>query len=299
MKVIGLVIVLFLNGLGPIAWALKPDFEKNIKEGYVENKGVKLHYVEMGSGSELIVLLHGFPDYWYTFRDLMEELSVKYKVVALDLRGYNLSDKPKGVENYKIDVVVTDVEALIKKMGAKKAIIIGHDWGGRIAWALGASRPDLVEKLVILSSPHPLCLVQQLKKNKTQKKAREYIHKYYEKDAYKKLNIDNLISWVKDPEVKKKYLEAIKRSSLESMMNYYQANRLTDPKIKADLQKKITVPVLEFVGGKDDKFLTATLTNTWNFATGDLTLVVVPEADHYILQSASQKVIEQIKNWLK
>src|SRR5215813_14561374 len=105
------------------------DLEKRVENGYADSGGVKIHYVSLGKGP-LIVMIHGFPDFWYTWRDQMEALSENYQVVAIDQRGYNLSDKPKGVENYDMRLLVGDVLAVIKANGAQKAIVVGHDWGG-------------------------------------------------------------------------------------------------------------------------------------------------------------------------
>src|SRR5512132_421867 len=98
------------------------DVEDRVEHGYATNNGVKIHYASLGKGP-LIVMIHGFPDYWYTWRDQMEGLSANYQVVAIDQRGYNLSDKPKGVENYSIQLLVSDVAAVIKQVGRDRAII--------------------------------------------------------------------------------------------------------------------------------------------------------------------------------
>ena len=99
------------------------------KSGFVDSGGVKIHYVTAGKGP-LVVMLHGFPDYWYTWRDQMPVLAKHFQVVAIDLRGYNKSDKPEGVENYKIDKLVGDVAAVLDHFKQDKAVIVGHDWGG-------------------------------------------------------------------------------------------------------------------------------------------------------------------------
>src|SRR5438132_11166214 len=92
------------------------DIESRVKHGYADSNGVKIHYASLGSGP-LVVMIHGFPDFWYTWRDQMEALSDKFQCVAIDQRGYNLSDKPKGVENYDIRLLVGDVAAVIKSLG--------------------------------------------------------------------------------------------------------------------------------------------------------------------------------------
>src|SRR5438128_3889896 len=101
-------------------------FESRVKQGYADSNGVKIHYATIGSG-RLIVMIHGFPDFWYTWRHQMEGLSDKYQCVAIDQRGYNLSDKPEGAENYDVRLLVGDVIAVIKHFGKDKAIIVGHD----------------------------------------------------------------------------------------------------------------------------------------------------------------------------
>src|SRR5215468_4001641 len=104
------------------------------KSGFVDSAGVKLHYVTAGEGP-LLVLLHGFPDYHYTWRDQIPALSKHFQVVALDLRGYNKSDQPEGVENYKMEKLVADVGAVLDHFKQKKMVLVGHDWGGAIAWS--------------------------------------------------------------------------------------------------------------------------------------------------------------------
>ena len=96
------------------------------EDGYVDSNGVKIHYVTMGTG-EPCILVHGFPDFWYTWRAQMPELAKHFQVVAIDQRGYNLSDKPEGVDNYKLEKLVGDLNAVVEHFKAPKAIIVGHD----------------------------------------------------------------------------------------------------------------------------------------------------------------------------
>src|SRR4029077_2052918 len=118
------------------------DLEKRVEHGYADSGGVKIHYASIGKGP-LNVMIHGFPDFWYTWRDQMEALSKDYQVVAIDQRGYNLSDKPKGVENYDMRLLVGDVAAVVKHLKRDKAIIVGHDWGGIVAWTFAMMLPDM------------------------------------------------------------------------------------------------------------------------------------------------------------
>ncbi len=124
-----------------------------IKQGYANVNGIRLHYAEAGSGDKLAILLHGFPEFWYSWRNQLIELGKSHHVIAPDMRGYNLSDKPTRVEDYRIEVLVEDVLALIKYFGANTAAIVGHDWGAGVAWALAQKYPQHVSKLAVLQVP--------------------------------------------------------------------------------------------------------------------------------------------------
>jgi pimeloyl-ACP methyl ester carboxylesterase len=126
-------------------------------DGYGVVNGVRLHWVSAGDeAGPLVVLLHGFPDFWYGWRHQLPALSAAgYRAVALDLRGYNLSERPARVEEYRRDVLADDVAALVRHLGAERATIVGHDWGGVVAWHLAARRPEVVDRLAVLNAPHP------------------------------------------------------------------------------------------------------------------------------------------------
>src|SRR6266705_2259154 len=173
------------------------DLEKRVEHGYADSGGVKIHYASLGKGP-LIVMIHGFPDFWYTWRDQMEALSKDYQVVAIDQRGYNLSDKLKGVENYDIRLLVGDVAAVIKHLGRDKAIIVGHDWGGIVAWVFAMTLPQMTEKLIILNLPHPRGLNHELAHNPQQQQNSQYARNFQKEDAAKSLTAEGLASWVKD-----------------------------------------------------------------------------------------------------
>jgi pimeloyl-ACP methyl ester carboxylesterase len=116
---------------------------------------VRLHYVEEGEGPA-VILLHGFPDFWYSWRHQIPALAAAgYRVIAPDLRGFALSDKPYRVSDYSLDRLASDVAGLAAYLGESTATIVGHDWGGLVAWATAAWHPDLVERLVVMNAPHP------------------------------------------------------------------------------------------------------------------------------------------------
>jgi len=127
--------------------------EAAINHHYANINGIRLHYAESGSGDNLVILLHGFPEFWYSWRHQLTVLGNSYHVVAPDMRGYNLSDKPARVEDYRIEVLVEDVVDLIKHCGATKAAIVAHDWGAGVAWAVAQKYPERVSKLAVLQVP--------------------------------------------------------------------------------------------------------------------------------------------------
>src|SRR3984893_13569519 len=132
----------------------------NVREGYADIGDVRLHYVEAGEGP-LIVLLHGFPEFWYGWRLQIEALAAAgFRVVAPDMRGYNLSSRPKGVGNYDIEKLAGDVRDLVHERGAQSALLAGHDWGGSVAWATAMKYPEIVDRLAILNAAHPRKLSQ-------------------------------------------------------------------------------------------------------------------------------------------
>ena len=129
---------------------------------YAVVNGVRLHYVECGSGP-LVILLHGFPEFWYAWRYQIPALAAAgYRVIALDQRGYNLSDKPKGVRHYRLDSLLDDVLSIIRHAGEQSAVVVGHDWGGAVAWNFAMRHPQAVEKLIVLNAPHPQRFLEEL-----------------------------------------------------------------------------------------------------------------------------------------
>ena len=125
-----------------------------MKENFIKANGINFHYIEEGEG-ELVILLHGFPEFWLGWRKQIPVLSKKYRVVVPDMRGYNLSDKPANINDYKMNILAKDIADLVLALGEKQAIIVGHDWGAAVAWALGSLYPEVVKKLAILNVPHP------------------------------------------------------------------------------------------------------------------------------------------------
>ena len=136
--------------------------DSDVREGYAEVGDQRLHYVEAGDGP-LIVLLHGFPEFWYGWRLQIQPLAAAgYRVVAPDMRGYNLSSRPDGVAAYDVGKLADDIRGLIRERGAESALLVGHDWGGSVAWATAMNHPEVVDRLAILNAAHPRKLSQGL-----------------------------------------------------------------------------------------------------------------------------------------
>ena len=273
------------------------DIEERVEHGYADSNGVKIHYVSLGQGP-LIVMIHGFPDYWYTWRSQMDALSTDYQVVALDMRGYNLSDKPKGVENYDMRLLVGDVAAVIHHLGKNSAVIVGHDWGGAVAWQFAINLPDMTEKLIILNLPHFRGLMRELAHNPEQQKNSQYARTFQEEGAYKMLTAEALAEWVAE-DARAKYIEAFRRSDFEAMLNYYRQNYPRKPYVEDKSPiVKVKAPVLMFHGLKDPYLLHPALNGTWEWIDNELTLVTIPGASHFVHRDAAESVTRTMKMWL-
>lgn len=265
--------------------------------GFAQSGDVKIHYVTAGEGP-LVVMIHGFPDYWYTWRKQMPELAKTHQVVAIDQRGYNKSDQPDGVENYSMDKLVGDVKAVIKHFDRDRAIIVGHDWGGAVAWAFAMMHPDMTEKLVILNLPHMNGLRRELANNPDQQKASTYAREFQKPDAASKLTAAGLAFWVTDKEARPKYVEAFKRSSFEGMLNYYKANFPGESDGEQIDYPRVKCSVLMIHGLKDTALLPGALNDTWQWVEKDLTLVTLPDAGHFVQQDEADTVTTTIARWL-
>jgi pimeloyl-ACP methyl ester carboxylesterase len=271
------------------------------RDGFADSGGVKIHYVTAGEGP-LVLMIHGFPDYWYTWRAQMPALARRYQVVAIDQRGYNQSDKPEGVENYRVEKLLGDVDALLAHFAREKATLVGHDWGGYVAWMYAMTRPQRVDRLVILNLPHPRGFLRELATNPDQQKASQYARDFQEPDAAARLSPERMARWVKDPAARERYLEAFARSSPDAMLNYYKANfpRPSDlqPGAAGPSFPQVQCPVLLIHGLKDIALLPGALNDTWKWIDAELTLVTIPDAGHFVQQDAADRVTRIMVDWL-
>lgn len=267
-------------------------------EGFAQSGDVKIHYVTAGKGP-LVVMIHGFPDYWYTWRQQMPALAEKFQVVAIDQRGFNKSDQPVGVTNYAVGKLVEDVRAVIEHFHREKAVVVGHDFGGMVAWFFAMNHPEMTDRLVILNLPHPNGFMRELANNPEQQKNSGYARRFQQPDSASQLTAEGLSWWVRDEAARPNYVAAFRRSSFEGMMNYYKANYPREPYTAPQTDgPKVKCPVLMFHGLKDKALLPGALNDTWKWLEKDLTLVTVPEADHWVQQDAAELVTKTMVGWL-
>ncbi len=277
------------------------DVDKYVKHEYADSNGVKIHYASLGEGP-LVVMVHGFPDFWYTWRHQMVALAPHFQVAALDLRGYNLSDKPVAGEQYAMRYLVGDVQAVIRHTGRDKAIIVGHDWGGSISWQFATDFPVLTERLIILNMPHLKGRTRTLATNPQQSANSAYARKFQEEGAHKQLSAELLTDeWlkIKGSVARAHYIEAFRRSSFEGMLHYYKQNYPRPPYQEApDPLTKVQASVLQ-IHGLDDKALLADgLNDTWKWLENDWTLLTIPGAGHAVQRDAADLVTRTMLSWL-
>jgi epoxide hydrolase 4 len=281
------------------------------RDAFADVNGVRLHYVEEGTGP-LILFLHGFPEFWYAWKDLLREFGKDHHAVALDMRGYNLSSRPEAVEAYEIPVLVEDIRALAEKLGAAKFVLVAHDWGGVIAWAFAAAHPAMLKKLVIINAPHPAVFARELANNPEQQRASTYFNLFTSPAAEAALSQNDyaglrqfvLGSWADDND-RQKYLE-FWRTGLTGGLNYYRAARLKSPVggENADtshllaLQSAIAVPTLVIWGENDGALLLGNLDGLDEHVKS-LQVERVPEAGHWIVHEQPAKVIAAMRRFLK
>ena len=300
MKLVRLVLLCLLF---PFAVQAQ-DIASRVENGYADSDGVRIHYATLGNPKDPpVLMIHGFPDYWYSWRALMADLSRDHYTIAIDQRGYNLSDKPEGEQNYRLKYMVGDVAAVLHQLGLAKATIVGHDWGGVVAWQVAIDRPDLVDRLVILNLPHLRGLRRELAANPQQQKNSAYARSFMQDGFAKKLSVPALVDIAvpdkSDVDTREKYTQAMQRSSIEAMLDYYRQNYPREP-YAADTSPvvKVRAPVL-MIHGLDDPFLLpGALDGTWQWVDNTLTIVTLPHVGHFVLRDAPTQVIPVVRNWL-
>jgi pimeloyl-ACP methyl ester carboxylesterase len=205
-------------------------------------------------------------------------------------------------------LLVGDVAAVIKHLGAERATIVGHDWGGMVAWQFAMSQPQTTENLIILNLPHPNGLLRELKSNPEQIANSGYARTFISGSPGdpavffgQPMTPETLSGWVRDAAARARYVEAFKRSDFDAMLNYYKRNypRESGPAVpEPPPMPKVKAAVLMFHGLGDRALNSAGLSGTWNWVERDLTIVTIPEAGHFVQQDAPELVTSTMKSWL-
>jgi pimeloyl-ACP methyl ester carboxylesterase len=234
---------------------------------FISTNGVKLHVVQAGSlDGKLLIFLHGFPEFWFGWRHQIDFFAQQgFRVWVPDQRGYNLSDKPKGLDAYNIDQLAGDVVGLIDAANVKKAYIVGHDWGASVAWWTAITYPERVERLVILNVPHPVVMRKKLQSSFAQLRKSWYIFFFqlsWLPEALARMN--NFSAVVQSMQNSsrpgtfnaddlKHYRAAwAQPNAYTSMLNWYRAIAQRQPKRPPSY--RVTMPTL-IIWGVLDKFL--------------------------------------------
>ncbi len=267
----------------------------NVTHHHITVNGVDLHYVEAGCGP-LIVLLHGFPEFWYSWRKQIPALAdAGFRVVAPDLRGYNESSKPSRVDDYRLTLVAGDIAALIEQLGAP-CILVGHDWGGITSWLLAMMRPELLRKLVILNMPHPVPLLRELRRSKRQKLKMAY-QLFFRPPFVPELLMRFLLPMVlrKGGRFTREDLTEYKKAwrnieTRRAMANYYRAFGRNRGELRQHL-RPINLPTLLIWGAREPVFLRET-TEDFDEYVPNLRIVRVDRAGHFVQTDAPEIVNE-------
>jgi pimeloyl-ACP methyl ester carboxylesterase len=297
-----------------------------VNETYVTVNGVKLHCVTAGEGP-LLLCLHGFPEFWYEWKEQLREFSKDHLVVAPDLRGYNLSDKPAELDAYRVPALLEDIRGLADHFRqGKKFTLVAHDWGGGLAWGFAIAHPEYLEKLVIINAPHPAIFEKLLASDAGQQQASQYMFLLRSPSAEENLSANHyaLLVQIVLAELlqsgafreadKQAYLKAWSQpGALTGGLNYYRANRLGPP-APPGLEKEIgassrglnpdpawttvRVPTLVIWGEKDTALVVKNLDGLEKFVP-QLTVKRVPEGSHWVIHEKPEEVNGYIRDFLQ
>lgn len=277
------------------------------QHAYITTNGVKLHYVTQGEG-DLMLMLHGFPEFWYSWRHQIPEFAKNYKVVALDLRGYNDSDKPADKSAYVMDEFIRDVEGVIKGLGYDKCILVGHDWGGAIAWNFAYAHPEMVERLIILNLPHPAKFAEGIR-NPQQLLRSSYMFFFQipwlpefliQSSDYQPIETAIKGMAVNKSAITKEDLEAYKdaaakRGAMTATLNYYR--NIFQQRMTSQDWSVLEVPTL-MIWGEKDTALGKELTYGTEAYVRDFQIKYIPDCSHWVQQEQPQLVNQYMREFL-
>ena len=276
------------------------------QHGEIMTNGIRMHYVTQGSGP-LVVLLHGFPEFWYSWRYQIPFLAEHgYTVVAPDLRGYNDSDKPRT--GYDVATLIRDIEGLVTGLGQEKAIIVGHDWGGVLAWAFAAAYPQMTERLIVMNAPHPAAMMREFRTLKQLRKSwyifffqlpwlPEYVLlRNNANEVGRMLRGAALQKYVFPRDVTAKFQQAMsKPGAMTAALNYY---RQLFRRLPGSSRVIISAPTL-LIWGEHDIALGIELTTGLEQWVGNLEIKRIPDSGHWVQQEQPDKVNQFMLDFLQ
>ena len=280
-----------------------------IKLDFVELSEIKVHYASAGEGDKLVVLLHGFPEFWYSWKEQILALSQDFHVVAPDMRGFNLTDKPVGKKNYEVERLAKDIVELIEALGYEKAFVAGHDWGAGVAWALAADYPEKLEKLACMQVPPG----SVWKKNQTLK---QFLSSWYmfffqlpsipewllKRGDFQRLAHGLYSTTAEEGVFSRDDIEKYKESwrqegAITAALNYYRANILRRLLSGGGESPKITVPTLFIYGEKDHAILPETVKNVEDAIDAEFRELRLPGAAHWVQREKPREVSDSLKEF--
>jgi epoxide hydrolase 4 len=264
--------------------------------------GVRLHYVEAGEGP-LVVLLHGFPEFWWSWRHQIPVLAAAgFRVVAVDMRGYGQSDAPPSWRDYRIELLAADVAGLITALGEERAFVAGHDWGAAVAWMVATLHPERVRRLAILNVPHPDTMLRTLRRS-----PKQLLHSWYmfffqipwlperlaERSGKRFLAgaYGDARPGAFTDEDLDRYEQALLRSpgGMKGPIDYYRAALRRSPRRAQALFTPIAAPVL-VIWGMQDRFLTSAMAESDPRLVPDVRIVRLPDASHWVQHDEPERV---------
>lgn len=280
---------------------------EEMEERYVETNGIKLHTVIIGEG-EPIVFMHGFPDFWYGWKNIILGLKDEFKLIIPDTRGINLSDKPEGVENYYPITLINDFKGLSEALNLGKFTLVGHDFGGSYSFGFATLYPELLNGLVVINAPHPAVTSRAIQKSSEKmKKTMEYQLDALKSDRLETLTRDNfaelkrtVFSSKTDEFDQKKYLELWSQpGTLENGLNYYTAayKYTRDGNSVENWASNIAIPTL-IIWGMNDVYLDPVILEGLEDYVKDLKIVRSPTATHWVMDDDPELVIKSIREFV-
>ena len=280
-----------------------------VEHNFITINGINLHYVSQGTG-KLMLMLHGFPEFWYSWRHQIAEFANDYQVVAVDLRGYNDSDKPQEVAAYQMSELLADVKGIISALGYEDCILVAHDWGGAIAWNFAYSHPSMVEKLIVMNFPHPAKFAAGLQTwQQLQKSWSIFFFQipFLPEFIFQANNCQAIASAFTDMAIDKSAFTpedlaafrgaAAKPGALTAMINYYRANFKIPPDNLAQDWDILDIPTL-MIWGEEDRALGKELTYGTDTYVRDLELKYIPNCSHWVQQEQPTLVNQYMQDFL-